>query len=163
MYSYVTRELPEVIHTHFGPVSERRGSFGHSMGGHGALVIALRNPALFHSVSAFAPVAAGSRCPWGEKALSRFIGPERARWREYDAAELAAAAHYRNPILIDQGGADKFLNEQLKPELFVEACRASGISLELRLRESYDHGYYFIGTFIDDHLRHHANVLLTER
>jgi S-formylglutathione hydrolase len=163
MYSYVTRELPEIISVHFGPITERRGIFGHSMGGHGALVIALRNPGQFHSVSAFAPVAASSRCPWGEKALSGFIGPERVRWREYDAAELAAAARYHGLILIDQGSADEFLTEQLKPELFAEACGSSGTRLELRLHERYDHGYYFVSTFIDDHLRHHANALLIER
>src|SRR5512134_1978655 len=103
MYSYVTSELPEVVATHFGPVSERRGIFGHSMGGHGALVIALRDPARFHSVSAFAPVAASSRCPWGEKALSGYIGEDRTRWHPYDATELAAAVRYPGPILIDQG------------------------------------------------------------
>jgi S-formylglutathione hydrolase len=163
MYSYVTCELPEVIDAHFGPVSERRGIFGHSMGGHGALVIALRNPAQFDSVSAFAPVAASSKCPWGEKALGGFIGPERARWRDYDAAELAAGAHYPRQILIDQGTVDKFLTEQLKPDLFVNACRASGTQVELRLHEGYDHSYYFVSTFMNDHLRHHANVLLAQR
>jgi S-formylglutathione hydrolase len=161
VYSYVTSELPEVIAAHFGPVSARRGVFGHSMGGHGALVIALRNPAQVHSVSAFAPVAASSRCPWGEKALSGYIGEDRARWHQYDATELAAAVRYPGPILIDQGSADRFLTEQLKPDLFVEACRASGTRVELRLQEGYDHSYYFISTFVDDHLRHHASALLT--
>jgi S-formylglutathione hydrolase len=160
MYSYVSRELPEVIASAFGPVSHA-GIFGHSMGGHGALVIALRNPGRYCSVSAFAPVAAASKCPWGEKALTGYLGPDRARWREYDATELAAATRYDRPILIDQGGADKFLDEQLKVHLFAEACRASGTPLELRFHDGYDHSYYFVSTFIEAHLRHHASALLS--
>jgi S-formylglutathione hydrolase len=130
------------------------------MGGHGALVIALRNPESYRSVSAFAPVAAASRCAWGEKALTGYLGPDRARWREYDAAQLAAVSRYDRPILIDQGRADKFLEEQLQPHLFADACRASGTPLKLRFHEGYDHSYYFIATFIEDHLRHHARALL---
>jgi S-formylglutathione hydrolase len=160
MYSYVSCELPEVIASAFGPVSHA-GIFGHSMGGHGALVIALRNPERYRSVSAFAPVAAASRCPWGEKALTGYLGPDRARWREYDATELAAASRCDRPILIDQGSADKFLDEQLKPHLFAEACRASATPLELRFHDGYDHSYYFVSTFIEDHLRHHASALLS--
>jgi S-formylglutathione hydrolase len=158
MYSYVSRELPEVIAGAFGPVS-CAGIFGHSMGGHGALVIALRNPGRYRSVSAFASVAAASRCPWGEQALTGFLGSDRERWCEYDAAHLAAASRYDRPILIDQGHADRFLSEQLKPHLFAEACRASGTPLELRFQDGYDHSYYFIATFVEDHLRHHAHAL----
>ena len=161
MYSYVTRELPEVIAAKFGPVSERRGIFGHSMGGHGALVIALRNPELFSSVSAFAPVSASSRCPWGVKALSGYLGADRTLWRDYDASALAAAGRYEGEILIDQGSEDKFLAEQLKPDLFVDACRASGTRVQLRMHDRYDHSYYFVSTFMADHLRHHAGVLLS--
>ena len=160
LYSYVTRELPDVIATKFGPVSERRGIFGHSMGGHGALVIALRNPDVFSSVSAFAPVSAPGRCPWGVKALTGYLGADRTLWRDYDASALAAARHYRGEILIDQGSDDKFLAEQLKPDLFVDACRASGTRVQLRLHDRYDHSYYFVSTFMEDHLRHHAGVLL---
>lgn len=159
MYSYISAELPEVIAETFGHVS-RAGIFGHSMGGHGALMIALRNPERYRSVSAFAPVAAASQCPWGEKALTGFLGPDRARWRKYDAAALVAARRYDCPILIDQGRADKFLDEQLKPHLFADACRASATPLELRFHEGYDHSYYFVSTFVEDHLRHHARALL---
>ena len=159
MYSYVVRELPEVVAAHFGPLSGRQGIFGHSMGGHGALVCALRNPGRYASVSALAPVSAASRCPWGEKALARYLGADRESWRAYDAAELARAKRYGGMLLVDQGRADKFLEEQLKPELLREACAASGTALELRLHDSYDHGYYFIGTFVEDHLRHHARLL----
>jgi S-formylglutathione hydrolase len=158
MHSYVSHELPEVIASAFGP-SSRAGIFGHSMGGHGALVIALRNPERYRSVSAFAPVAAASRCPWGEKALTGFLGIDRTRWCEYDAACLAATTPYDRPILIEQGRADRFLNEQLKPDLFAEACRASGTPLELRFHDGYDHSYYFVATFVEDHLRHHARAL----
>lgn len=110
-------------------------------------------------MSAFAPVAAASRCPWGEKALTGYLGADRASWRSYDAAELARSARYRGTLLVDQGSADKFLAEQLKPELLREACRASGTPLELRFHDAYDHGYYFIATFVADHLRHHARIL----
>jgi S-formylglutathione hydrolase len=159
MYSYVVHELPEVIAQRFGPLSERVGIFGHSMGGHGALVCALRNPGRYASVSAFAPVAAASRSPWGEKAFGAYLGPHRAAWREYDAAELARRARYEGSILVDQGLVDGFLDVQLKPELLREACASSGTALELRLHAGYDHGYYFIGTFMEEHLRRHAAIL----
>ena len=159
MYSYVVRELPEVIAARFGPVSGRQGIFGHSMGGHGALVCALRGPQRYASVSAFAPIASASRSPWGEKALARYLGSDRTNWAHYDAAELARSARYSGTILVDQSRGDKFLDEQLKPELLREACRASGTPLELRLHNGYDHSYYFIATFVEDHLRHHARVL----
>jgi S-formylglutathione hydrolase len=159
MYSYVVHELPEVIAARFGPLSGRAGIFGHSMGGHGALVCALRNPRRYASVSAFAPIAAPSRSPWGEKAFSGYLGPDRESWREYDAAELVRRARYVGVILVDQGRADGFLDEQLKPDLLHEACRASGTSLELRYHDDYDHGYYFIATFMEEHLRRHAAKL----
>ena len=154
MYSYVTRELPGVI-----GFSGPQGIFGHSMGGHGALVIALRNPDRYRSVSAFAPIAAPSQCPWGEKAFGGYLGQDRQRWLEYDASELAKRRRYPGAIRVDQGTADKFLTAQLKPEKLSEACAASGTRLELRMREGYDHSYYFIATFMEEHLRHHAAIL----
>ncbi len=159
MYSYVVEELPRLIAEAFAPVSARQGIFGHSMGGHGALVCALRNPGRYASVSAFAPIASAPHCPWGEKALAGYLGPERERWKRYDASALARAARFEGTILVDQGRADRFLAEQLKPELLAEACRASGTRLQLRLHEGYDHSYYFISTFMEDHLRHHARSL----
>jgi S-formylglutathione hydrolase len=159
MYSYVTRELPELIAEHFPSLADRQGIFGHSMGGHGALVCALRNPARYRSLSAFAPIAAPSRGPWGRKAFSGYLGADEAAWREYDASELVAQAPFHGPILIDQGSADKFLAEQLNPEIFAEACRRAGQAFELRMHPGYDHGYYFIQTFIADHLTWHASAL----
>ena len=159
MYSYVTRELPELIASQF-PSSGREGIFGHSMGGHGALVCALRNPEQYRSVSAFAPICAPSIGPWGVKAFTGYLGTDRSRWAQYDATELVREQRIDSLILIDQGLSDKFLTEQLYPEKFQEACRASGQGLKLRRQDGYDHGYYFISTFIDDHLRHHAAALL---
>jgi S-formylglutathione hydrolase len=161
MYSYVTRELPELIAEHFPALAERQGIFGHSMGGHGALVCALRNPAQYRSLSAFAPIAAPSRCPWGRKAFSGYLGADEIAWREYDASELVARAPFHGPILIDQGSADKFLAQQLYPEIFAEACRRAGQAFELRMHPGYDHGYYFIQSFIADHLAWHASALNT--
>ena len=160
MYSYIL-ELRELVLEHFPADPERTGIFGHSMGGHGALVLALRNPDLFRSVSAFAPIAAPTRCPWGKKAFSGYLGADEAAWREYDATELMARLRSPFPqgILIDQGLSDKFLAEQLYPEAFEEACRQAGQPLELRRHPGYDHGYYFISTFIEDHLRHHRRQL----
>lgn len=159
MYSYVTRELPAVIAASFPGSPERQGIFGHSMGGHGALVCALRNPGQYRSLSAFAPICAPMQCPWGTKAFSGYLGPDRAAWRRYDATELVRAQPFGGTILIDQGLADKFLVEQLKPELFEAACRNVGQSLTLRRHGGYDHGYFFISSFMEDHLRHHAAVL----
>lgn len=159
MYSYVTRELPALVQSLSVARADRQSIFGHSMGGHGALVCALRNPDLYRSVSAFAPIAAPMQCPWGVKAFSGYLGTDRSTWAAYDASELAGARRYATPILIDQGSADKFLAEQLKPELFAAACARSGTKLELRLQEGYDHGYYFIATYMMDHLRHHADFL----
>jgi S-formylglutathione hydrolase len=160
MDSYVTRELPALVAAEFPVDAQRTGIFGHSMGGHGALVLALRNPDKYRSVSAFAPIASPMRCPWGEKALAGYLGPDRAAWREYDATALIADRGWKGPpILVDQGTADGFLKDQLKPELLEEACSAAGVTLELRMRDGYDHSYFFIATFIEDHLRRHARAL----
>jgi len=160
MYSYVTRELPAVIAAHFPVLRDRQGIFGHSMGGHGALICALKNPALYRSVSAFAPVAAPMRCPWGQKAFGAYLGPERETWRDWDASELLRRHRFPGPILVDQGTADKFLADQLYPEALEEAAHATGQALMLRRQAGYDHSYFFIATFVADHLRHHAEYLL---
>lgn len=158
MYSYVVHELPGVIAEHF-PVQSRQGIFGHSMGGHGALVCALRNPERYSSVSAFAPIVAPMRCPWGQKAFTHYLGSDKESWRAYDASVLVREAGYNRPILIDQGTADPFLAEQLLPEAFEQACATAGQPLTLRRHEGYNHSYYFIATFIEDHIRHHAAAL----
>lgn len=159
MYSYVTRELPAVIDRHFPADLQRAGIFGHSMGGHGALTIALKNPGQYRSVSAFAPIVAPMQVPWGHKALPRYLGDQREEWRNHDACELVRARPFHDTILIDQGLGDAFLEEQLQPERFEAACADAGQSLNLRRHPGYDHGYYFIQTFIEDHLRHHARAL----
>ena len=160
MYSYVASELPALIEESFPVDADRVGIFGHSMGGHGALTIALRNPRYYKSVSAFAPIASPMESPWGEKALSGYLGADRDRWREYDATALIEARGWSGPpILVDQGTSDAFLESQLKPELLRDACRRSGVPLELRLQQGYDHSYFFIATFIEDHLRLHARHL----
>jgi len=158
MHDYVVHELPALIEAHF-PASDRRGVSGHSMGGHGALVCALRNPGRYRSVSAFAPIVNPMRCPWGEKAFSRYLGEDREHWRQWDACALLAGTTERLPLLIDQGDKDGFLAEQLKPEALQAAANAAGHPLTLRLQPGYDHSYYFIASFIDDHLRHHARAL----
>jgi len=159
MYSYVNEELPALIAANFPADMEHQGIFGHSMGGHGALVSALRNPQVYRSVSAFAPIVAPSQCPWGEKAFGGYLGSDRAAWAEYDATELIAKRGWHSEILIDQGSADDFLESQLKPELFQKACEATGAKLTLRIQEGYDHSYYFIATFMEDHFAHHARQL----
>lgn len=159
MYSYVVQELPALIAEHFSVQPERQGIFGHSMGGHGALVCALRNPERYKSVSAFSPIAAPMRCPWGQKAFTNYLGFDKESWRAYDASELVREAGYNRPILIDQGTADPFLAEQLLPDVFEQACAATGQPLTLRFHEGYNHSYYFIATFIEDHIRHHATAL----
>ena len=159
MYSYVTKELPALIEASFPVDRARQGIFGHSMGGHGALVCALRNPERYRSLSAFAPISAPMRCPWGEKALSGYLGEDRQAWREYDATELAARADWQTEILVDQGTADDFLDEQLKPHLLQEAFRSAGIPLTLRFQAGYDHSYYIMASFMADHVAHHARVL----
>lgn len=158
MHDYVVLELPALIEASF-PVSDRRGISGHSMGGHGALVCALRNPGRYRSLSAFAPISNPSSCPWGEKAFARYLGDDRDAWREWDACALLIAADERLPILVDQGEADSFLDVQLKPEVLRATAAAVGHPLTLRLQSGYDHSYYFIASFIDDHLRHHAAAL----
>jgi S-formylglutathione hydrolase len=162
MYDYVLEELRETVLTHFRGSRRQLAIFGHSMGGHGALVLALRNPAVYRSVSAFAPICSPTRCPWGQKALPRYLGEDRRGWANYDAVELlnARTARTFSAILVDQGLADKFLPQgQLLPELLEQACAASGQSLELRRHEGYGHDYYFIATFMEDHLRFHAKAL----
>jgi S-formylglutathione hydrolase len=160
MRSYVEDELPALIAAEF-PMADmaRQGIFGHSMGGHGALTMALRNPDRFKSVSAFAPIVAPLQCPWGEKALGGYLGPDRAAWRAYDACALIEDGARVAEILVDQGDADGFLAEQLKPELLAEACKAAGIALNLRMQPGYDHSYNFISTFMGDHVAWHAERL----
>ncbi|MEA5465514.1 S-formylglutathione hydrolase [Leptothoe sp. PORK10 BA2] len=161
MYSYVTEELPTLIHGSFAADPTRQGIFGHSMGGHGALVCGLRNPDKYQSISAFAPIAAPSQCAWGQKALGKYVGSDESTWAAYDASELVKQQAQANRlILIDQGLADSFLEQQqLKPEVFKAACEAAGQPLTLRMQTGYDHGYYFISSFMEDHIRHHAQVL----
>lgn len=158
--SYITSELPQIVEEHF-PASSVRGIFGHSMGGHGALTLALKNPDLYASVSAFAPISAPTRVPWGHKAFAGYLGPDEETWRGYDASELVRRSPFADgrDILVDQGTADEFLGEQLHPEVFEEACREAGQTLTMRWHEGYDHGYYFISTFMADHVRHHAKTL----
>jgi len=159
MFSYVTEELPALIQKRF-PASQSRGIFGHSMGGHGALVCALRRPDVFTSLSALAPICAPSQVPWGRKAFGGYLGVDQQGWLAYDATHLLREKRWPRPLLVDQGLADKFLKEQLRPELLDEACRASSTALTLRRHDGYDHGYFFISTFVEDHLRHHAAQLL---
>jgi len=160
MYSYVSRELPEVVAANLPALTAATGIFGHSMGGHGALSIALRNPEQYKSLSAFAPIAAPMQCAWGRKAFGNYLGPDQETWRAHDASELVARRAFATPILIDQGTADQFLkDQQLLPEKFAAAAQSSGQKLNLRMQEGYDHGYYFIQTFMPDHLAHHASFL----
>lgn len=159
MYSYVTGELPAVVAVRFPIDPLRTGVFGHSMGGHGALVVALRNPQRYHSVSAFAPIAAPMHCPWGQKALGGYLGADRGAWRAYDACALIEDGHRVADILVDQGLADSFLREQLQPERLETACSTAGIPLNLRRQAGYDHSYFFIASFVGDHLDWHAERL----
>ncbi|MEY2688840.1 MAG: hypothetical protein RL375_3038 [Pseudomonadota bacterium] len=159
MESYLTTELRRLVFDNFAADPTRVGIFGHSMGGHGALTLALRHPALFQSVSAFAPIAAPSQCPWGDKAFTGYLGADRSAWAAHDATELVRSGAKAPRLLIDQGLADKFLAEQLHPHLFEAACLAAGQPLTLRRHAGYDHGYYFISSFIRDHLAHHADGL----
>jgi S-formylglutathione hydrolase len=159
MRSYLERELPALVAETLPADMSRQGITGHSMGGHGALTIALRNPGRFKAVSAFAPIASPMNCPWGEKALSNYIGPDRAAWRDYDACALIESGARLPDLLVDQGTADSFLESQLKPQLLEAACAKAGQPLTLRMQEGYDHSYFFIATFIEDHLRWHARRL----
>jgi S-formylglutathione hydrolase len=162
MYDYVMRELQHAVFDNFPGDASRHGLAGHSMGGHGALTIGLKHPDVFRSLSAFAPIVTTLGSPWGRKALGHYLGADTTTWHEYDACEVARGLHdgpSHNPILVDQGLADPFLEEQLKPYLFEHACAESGLPLILRRHEGYDHSYYFISTFIGDHLQHHAAIL----
>jgi len=161
MYSYVVEELPQLIETEFPVIAGKRGIFGHSMGGHGALICALRNPNHYLSVSAFAPIAALKQCVWGRKALGHYLGSDQTLWNAYDATELVKQKTWLDkPILIDQGTEDQFLRQQqLLPDRFAEACKTVGQSLNLRYQDGYDHSYFFVASFIRDHLQHHAQFL----
>ena len=163
MYSYIAEELPAVIAEHFPADMARQSITGHSMGGHGAIVCALRNPGRYRSVSAFAPIGNPASVPWGEKAFERFFGTDYAAWLEWDSCALLGRSTERLPILVDQGDADGFLEKQLKPENLQRAADSAGYPLTLRMQPGYDHSYFFIASFIDDHLRHHATVLLDGR
>lgn len=161
MYDYVVDELPALVESAF-PVTGRRAILGHSMGGHGALICALRNPGRYRSVSAFAPIGNPMNCPWGEKAFTAYLGEDRAAWAEWDACALLERAEERLPLLIDQGDNDEFIDSQLKPEFLQQAAAKAGHPLDLRMQAGYDHSYYFIATFIEEHLVHHAQALLAE-
>ncbi|WP_278421916.1 S-formylglutathione hydrolase [Stutzerimonas kunmingensis] len=158
MYDYVVQELPGLIEEHF-PVSDQRSISGHSMGGHGALTIALRNPARFKAVSAFAPIASPINCPWGNKALPGYLGDDRDLWRRYDACALIEDGARLPHLLVDQGTADDFLENQLKTGLLAEACEKAGIAADIRMQDGYDHSYYFISTFMAEHVSWHAKRL----
>ncbi len=159
MYDYVTQELPEIIETNFN-VNDKKSIFGHSMGGHGALMIALRNPKLYQSVSAFSPIVAPSQTPWGQKALAGYLGEDKGAWKNYDSCELVKTSNSKMPLFIDQGTKDEFLEEYLQPKRLEEACTANNHPLNLRMQEGYDHSYYFIATFIEEHLHYHAQYLI---
>lgn len=162
MYDYVTQELQQVIFDNFPGDPERHGLTGHSMGGHGAITIGLRNPEMFKSLSAFAPICTTLHSPWGKKAMGYYLGDDTASWMEYDACEVArnvSDPDAYEKILVDQGASDPFLEEQLRPELLQAACDESGLLLELRIHDGYDHGYYFISSFIEEHLNFHADQL----
>lgn len=158
MYDYISAELPQLIAQHF-PVSDKKSIAGHSMGGHGALVIGLRNPSAYHSISAFSPICNPINSPWGKKALTLYLGDNQQEWLPYDASELIKQGS-KLPILVDQGDSDPFLQTQLKPQSLVDAAQLKNVDLRLNMREGYDHSYFFISTFIDDHLKFHAHYLL---
>ncbi len=162
MYDYVTTELQDVVFDNFPGDRDRHGLTGHSMGGHGSLIIGLKNPHLFKTISAFAPICTTLHSPWGQKALGYYLGSDTSTWHEFDACEVARnvedTSHWSR-ILVDQGASDPYLEEQLKPELLQAACKQSGLALDLRIHEGFDHGYYFISTFIEEHLRFHQEQL----
>ncbi len=159
MYDYVVNELPEIINAHFPADPQRTAISGHSMGGHGALTIGQKNPDRYKSVSAFSPICAPMQCPWGQKAFSNYLGDDQNLWRQYDATEILSDLDQALPMLIDIGDADNFLAEQLKPELLKTVCEQKGHALTLRMQPGYDHSYYFISTFIGDHVKWHAEAL----
>ncbi|WCE05366.1 S-formylglutathione hydrolase [Pseudoxanthomonas sp. JBR18] len=158
MYDYIVEELPALVEAHF-PATDARSISGHSMGGHGALVIALKNPQRYRSVSAFSPIVAPTQVPWGEKAFTAYLGEDRAAWKAYDATELVRTSTPHLPLLIDQGDADEFLEGQLKPQLFVQAAEQAGYPVTVRMQPGYDHSYYFMASFIGEHIAHHAAAL----
>ena len=158
MYDYVVQELPDLIETNF-PANGDRGISGHSMGGHGALVVALRNPGRYRSVSAFSPIVAPTQVPWGQRAFEAYLGTDRETWKHYDTVDLIRAAKERVPLLVDQGLNDEFLETQLRPELLRNACDEANHPLTLNLRAGYGHSYYFIASFMGEHIAHHASAL----
>ncbi len=160
MYSYVSQELPALINENFPVDASKAGIFGHSMGGHGALTIGIKNPSRFKTISAFAPICAPSQVPWGEKVFTNYLGSDRANWSAYDATDLINTMGWHGaPLLIDQGTSDQFLAEQLKPEIFQAACKKAKVPLELRMQDGYDHSYFFMATFMEDHVRFHVGHL----
>lgn len=158
MYSYIVDELPALIEAGF-PVSSQRSIFGHSMGGHGALQIALKNPKRYAAVSAFAPITNPADTPWGQKAFTAYLGPDRESWMQYDSTRIVKTASEKIPVLIDQGSADTFYPKELQPEQFAAAARANGFKVQYNLRPGYDHSYFFIASFIDSHIEFHADAL----
>ena len=159
MYSYILDELPALINRQFSVDGQRTSISGHSMGGHGALTIALKNPDIFKSVSAFSPICSPLNCPWGEKVLSNYLGDDRQAWKQYDAIELVGQAKQYLPVLVDQGDADNFLSEQLKTKLLVSAAQVADYPMQIRMQPDYDHSYFFIATFIGQHIAFHARAL----
>jgi S-formylglutathione hydrolase len=160
MYDYIVEELPVLVAGNFPIDTSGVGISGHSMGGHGALTIALKNPGKYRSVSAFSPICSPMNCPWGEKALGNYIGSDRELWRQYDTTELVRSASERLPVLVDQGGADDFLGEQLKTQLLEKAAQEADYPMTIHMQDGYDHSYFFISTFIGEHLAFHASHLL---
>jgi S-formylglutathione hydrolase len=158
MYSYITEELPKLIEAEF-PLTSKKSIMGHSMGGHGALTIALKNPGVYNAASAFSPICAPMECPWGVKAFSRYLGEDKTNWRQYDTCALIAERKNTIPLLVEQGSADSFLVEQLQPEKLQQACAQNQHPLDLRIRDGYDHSYFFIATFIGEHVAYHAERL----
>ena len=161
MYSYVTDELPRFVRTNFPVDAHRESISGHSMGGHGALVAALRQPGRYRSVSAFSPISAPALCPWGRKGFLEFLGSDESAWKSYDAHLLVATSKEKQPLLVDQGADDKFLKEQLMPDKLEAACLAAGVPISLRTHAGYDHSYYFVASFIGEHIEYHAKALKT--
>jgi len=159
MYDYIVKEIPEILESNFNIDMDRIAISGHSMGGHGALVIGLRNPDLFKSISAFSPICAPTHCPWGQKAFTNYLGDDKELWKEYDASELVKISNIKSKILIDQGTGDKFLEEQLKPEILAKACVEANIPIKLRMQDGYDHSYYFVSSFIKEHIDFHIQSL----
>jgi S-formylglutathione hydrolase len=158
MYTYVTSELPELIESQFN-VSEKKSIAGHSMGGHGALMCAFKNPGLYHSISAFAPIVNPSNCPWGIKIFEGYLGGNKDDWLQYDASHLIVLATENLPLLIDQGDKDEFLNSQLHPQALIDAAKKAGYPIKFRMQPGYDHSYYFMASFIESHIKHHAKAL----